>query len=68
MAVVSSRYVSSRVLPPPVSSSSRPLAIRRPRLMITTSSTVWAISASMWLARSTVRPCSANRRRKLRSQ
>ena len=41
---------------------------RRPRLMISTWSTVCATSASTWLETSTVRPPDANARRKSRSQ
>src|SRR6266545_1617431 len=46
-ALVRSRKTSSSVAPRSVSSSSRPVATRRPRSMITTWSTVCAASASM---------------------
>src|SRR5918999_3062435 len=65
---VSSRKTSSSVRPSPVNWSSGPPAIRRPRSMIRTWSTVSAASASMWLETSTVRPRSAKRRKKRRSQ
>ena len=53
---------------PRVSSSSEPFATSFPWLITTTSSTVWAISASTWLDTSTVRPSPACERTKSRSQ
>ena len=51
-----------------VSSPSVDSTTSRPRLMISTRSTVCATSASTWLETSTVRPPAANERRKSRSQ
>src|SRR4051812_33658928 len=59
---------TSTPAPAAVRVSTGPCSTSRPRWITTTSSTVWATSASTWLETSTVRPSRAMLRRKSRSQ